>query len=87
MLGRSPMADLAAMLSRIAMFSIPPVTERSVEIERPLEAYAMDAATELGTTWLGLVRGDSAHMLDSGVATTTSSKRLPAALAPSETGT
>jgi len=57
------------MLSRIAMLSIPPVTERSDEAARLLDTYAIDAATELDTTWFGLVRGDSESMLDSGVTT------------------
>jgi hypothetical protein len=61
-------ADLAAALSRIAMLSIPPMTERRDEAARLLEAYGMDAAAELGTTWLGLVRSDPERVLASGVA-------------------
>jgi len=64
-----PVADLAAMLSRIAMLTIPPVSERSDEVAHLLEAYAMDVAVELGTDWLGLMRGDPERMLDSGAAT------------------
>ena len=43
----------------------------------------MDAATEFGMTWLGLMRGDSERMLDGGVS---SSKRSPLRLVASETG-
>jgi hypothetical protein len=64
-----PVADFAAMLSRIAMLSIPTVTERPGDIPRLLEAYGMEAAAALGTTWLGLYRGDTQRVLDSGVIT------------------
>lgn len=49
-----PVAGLAAMLSRITMLSIPTLTERLDDIPRLLEAYGMEAADALGTTWLGL---------------------------------
>jgi hypothetical protein len=64
-----PVADLAEMLSRIAMLSIPPVTERPDEIPRLLEAAGIEAANELDTTWLGLVHGDAERVLESGVTT------------------
>ena len=63
-----PVADLA-MHSRIAMLSIPSVTERLDELPRLLEAYGMDAADQLGTSWLGLMYGDSERAIDSGVTT------------------
>ena len=63
-----PVAELAA-LSRIAMLSIPMVTERLDDIPRLLEAYGMEAAAALGTTWLGLRRGDTERVLNSGVTT------------------
>lgn len=64
-----PVAELAAMLSRIAMLSIPTLTERPDDIPRLLEAYGLEAADALGTAWLGLWRGDTQRMLDSGVTT------------------
>ena len=56
-------------LSRIAMLSIPMVTERLDDIPRLLEAYGMEAAAALGTTWLGLWRDDTERVLNSGVTT------------------
>jgi len=62
-------AELAAAISRIAMLSIPSVTEREDEVERLLEAYASDAVADLRASWLGLLPGDSELVLDSGIAT------------------
>jgi hypothetical protein len=62
-------ADLAASLSRIAMLSIPPVTERRGDAAQLLEAYGMEAAAKLGTSWLALRPDDSERVLSSGVVT------------------
>jgi hypothetical protein len=62
-------ADLAAMLYRIAILSIPSVTERRDEIERLLVAYGSDAVTELGASWHGFQPSDPDRVFDSGIAT------------------
>jgi len=62
-------AELAAVLSRIATLSIPSVTERQDEVDRLLEAYGLDAATKLGATWLGLLPDAPERVLDRGIAT------------------
>ena len=63
------MAELAAMLPRIATISIPPVTERKDEFERLLEAYGSDAVAELGASWLGFRPSDPERVLAGGIET------------------
>lgn len=62
-------AELATMLSRIVMLSIPPLTEREDEIERLLEAYGWDAVEELGASCLGFRSGDPELVRAGGVET------------------
>jgi hypothetical protein len=64
-----PAAGVAAMLSRIATISIPPIAEREHEIERLLEAYGADAVEELGADILGFRPHDLERVRASGVAT------------------
>lgn len=61
-------AEIAAMISRIVTISIPPLTEREDEIERLLEAYASDAAEELGADYPALRPRDPELVRRSGVA-------------------
>jgi hypothetical protein len=63
------MAELAAMLPRIATISIPPVTEREDEFERLLEAYGSDAVAELRASWLGFRPSDPERVLAGGIET------------------
>jgi len=63
------MAELAAMLPRIATISIPPLTEREDELERLLEAYGSDAVAELGASWPGFRSSDPERVLAGGIAT------------------
>jgi pSer/pThr/pTyr-binding forkhead associated (FHA) protein len=63
------MAELAAMLPRVATISIPPVTEREDEFERLLEAYGSDAVAELGASWLGFRPGDPERVFAYGIET------------------
>ena len=62
-------AELAAMISRIATISIPPMTERKDEIGRLLEAYGLDAVAELGASCLGFRPRDPEWVRASGIAT------------------
>ena len=62
-------AGLAAMLPRVATIRIPPLAERSDEIERLLEAYGRDAMAELGATGLGFRPLDPEWARASGLAT------------------
>ena len=62
-------AELAAMIPRIVTISIPPLTERSDEIERLLEAYGSDAVEELGASGLRFRPGDPVWIRASRVAT------------------
>ncbi|HEX5620144.1 MAG TPA: hypothetical protein VFX51_17115 [Solirubrobacteraceae bacterium] len=57
------------MLSRIATLSIPPLTERSDELEPLLEAYGWDAVEELGATCPGFQPGDPEWLRGSGIST------------------
>jgi FHA domain-containing protein len=63
------MAELAAMLPRIATIPIPPLTEREDELERLLEAYGSDAVAELGASWPGLRSGDPEQVFAARIAT------------------
>jgi pimeloyl-ACP methyl ester carboxylesterase len=63
-----PVAELT-MISRIVTISIPPLSERSDELERLLEAYGWDAVKELGATCPGFQPGDSEWLRDSEIAT------------------
>lgn len=52
-------ADIATMITRIVTISIPPIADRTDEIERLLEAYGIDAVKELGANFLGFRPRDS----------------------------
>lgn len=62
-------AELTAVISRIAVLPVPPLSERKDEIECLLEAYGSDAVADLGASWPGLLPGDSDLVLGSGIAT------------------
>jgi hypothetical protein len=63
-------ANLAAMMSRIAMLWIPPIDTRGgTEFDRLLEAYGFDAVHELGASHLGFGPRDVEKIRASGIST------------------
>lgn len=63
------LAELVSMSSPVATISLPPLTERSDELERLLEAYASDAVAEFGASWPGLRSSDLELVCAGGIAT------------------
>ena len=62
-------AELAGMVSRVAMISVPPLVERKEDLPRLLAAYGADAAVELGASSPGFRARDLEWVRAAGIAT------------------